>query len=174
MDLENRPRSRLYLGRRCFQATSFWAMYACNKPAVCGQCGGVSYGEMACPTSDITCVSCGDAHEASSASCPKWKHQKHLIDYAKTNGVDRRRAGSALIQPLNLLTPSEFPLLLRSATELTPKRRSSPVTPLAWLHPPGVNEPRSSVKRLPLPSSVWQRGTCFSRPFRKEPSWAGS
>lgn len=73
------------------------------------------------------------------------------MNYAKTNGANRRTARSALLQPLNLSAPFEVALLPLIATELTAKRRSS-TTPLARLHPPGVNETWSAVKRLPPPT----------------------
>lgn len=130
---------------------------ACNKPAVCGHCGGVSHGDATCATSQTKCPNCEGAHEASSVSCPKWKLQKNLIDYAKTHGVDRRTARSAVRQPLSISASSDFPLLPLTAPDPTLKRRS-PVTPSIRLHPAVVNESRTAVKNLPPPIAESSKG----------------
>lgn len=89
---------------QCYNCGGF-GHYAvsCNRAAACSRCAEPHpltdfKNNKKCSSTALKCVNCGEAHEATSPTCEKWKEERNIVTYAKTHAVDYRSAKHTVMQ----------------------------------------------------------------------------
>lgn len=145
----------------------------CNRPAACSTCGEAhrsttSESKERCKAQLKKCVNCGSAaHMATSPLCPKWLHERAVLQYAKAKGVDHRSARSAINQTAKTgssvgvkpLSPKDLPVASTSVQQRLPQSGASTSPPSyanivkrPQKHPLVVAQPLPDTKEPSIPS----------------------
>ena len=73
--------------RRCFNCQGYGhAKTKCQNKTVCAKCGQEGHEYETC-TNDPHCLHCKGSHAASSRECPKYKHEKKIMELVYTEKI---------------------------------------------------------------------------------------
>ena len=90
--------------RRCFNCQGYGhGKMHCKNRTVCAKCGQEGHEYETC-TNDPHCLHCRGNHSASSKDCPKYKHEKKILELVhieKITFYEAKQRISALVTPAN-------------------------------------------------------------------------
>lgn len=81
---------------------------SCTRASACSRCAEPhpitnTTSNTRCKSTVIKCVNCGEAHEATSPACSKWREVQNVVTYAKRNAVDYHSARIIVNQTLGAI-----------------------------------------------------------------------
>lgn len=145
--------------RRCFHCQSFGHVArSCRRlqndlPVVCVNCGGTGHSDD-CP-GPVKCYHCGEAHQASSRDCDRYKFEKEVLLIRTQERVSfpeaKKRALTRLVRPGvtyasiagHILRKPTPPALTRPQTPASPVQPVQPVQPVVPMEASDVKQKRS-------------------------------
>ncbi|XP_042150784.1 uncharacterized protein LOC121838540 [Ixodes scapularis] len=102
---------------------------SCTRSSACSRCAEPhpitnTTSNTKCKSTVIKCVNCGEAHEATSPACSKWREEQNVVTYAKRNAVDYRSARIIVKQASGVIPE---PILNVVANSTSKKSGEAPV-----------------------------------------------